>query len=192
MNILIMLLVLFAQQAVWANGTTLSRSTRHLLKTGLLFNLEKPITNTREGDATARSIAFMEIYRLSDRVDEAREIVEAEHGVEALDDLNYLLKLQEVADSLDVEIDFKTAMVIRIAMRAKEYVTKDDLVEFRKEITQEIEEPKRTPAQRKAWRNTPHLDAPLTTQDLERREKIRMKFLKKWRAILERKKAKKR
>ena len=50
------------------------------------------------------------------------------------------------------------------------------------------EEPKRTAAQRRAWKNTPHLDAPLTTQDIERRERIE----KKWRAMLEREKAKKR
>ena len=49
------------------------------------------------------------------------------------------------------------------------------------------EEPKRTAAQRKAWKNTPHLDAPVTDYDLERREMTK----KKWRAMLEKGKEKK-
>ena len=125
MNIVIMLVVLLAQQAVWANGT-LTNKTRYLLKTGLLFKLGSPITNFtkiddigRRTDDIERRTSLREIYRVSDRVDEARKIVEAEHGAEELKIFNYILKLQEAADSLGVDIDLKSAMAIRIAMSDK-------------------------------------------------------------------------
>ena len=121
-----MLLVLFAQQAVWANGTLTSR-TRHLLKTGLLFKLEKIITGDdsvidhyhieaiKRKDALERTIALREIYLKPNGADEAHEIVEAEHGVEGLDNFYYLLKLQETADSFGIEVDFKGALAVKDA-----------------------------------------------------------------------------
>ena len=127
MNIFIMLVVLLAQQAVWANGT-LTHKTRHLLKTGLLFKLEKTITTDvyprehyvetiKQMDAIERRVALREIYLKPNGVNQAREIVETEHGAEELNNFNYMLKLQEEADLLGVDVDLKTAMVIRIAMR---------------------------------------------------------------------------
>ena len=130
MNILVMLVVLLAQQAVLANGA-LTQRTKHLLKTGLLFKLEKTTTDfglhadasfreaIKKIDAIERRVALREIYRVSARTDEAREIVAVEHGAEELKIFNYILKLQEAADSLGVDIDLKSAMAIRIAMSDK-------------------------------------------------------------------------
>ena len=120
-----MLLVLLAQQAVWANGLT--SKTRQLLKTGLLFKLEKPITSSvAENDTRERRAVLREIYLSSDRVNRAREIVEAEHGVERLNDFNYLLKLQEVADSLVEDVEYVAKLADSLGVKV-ERVTKDDV-----------------------------------------------------------------
>ena len=41
--------------------------------------------------------------------------------------------------------------------------------------------PKKTAAQKRHWKNTPHIDAPLTDKDIKRREEQD----KRWRAIIE-------
>ena len=41
--------------------------------------------------------------------------------------------------------------------------------------------PERNRAQKRHWKNTPHIDAPLTDEDIERREEQN----KRWRAIIE-------
>ena len=111
------LLSIAVSQLAYAKGQ-LTRTTRHLLKSGGIFKLElRPAGKTFTGTAThARLAALREINGSPSLTEEALSIVATEHGEVAHKRLKRLLKFEDTADSLGVELNLNTAPVVQVVM----------------------------------------------------------------------------
>ena len=137
MKFLVILGLLLLQQSLFAKGT-LSRSTRYLLESGEIFKLELLKAGIEPGNYSSvlgtrsRLEALREINSSPELLKEAQSIVKAEHGTEKLNYLDNLLSFELAADSLGVELNLNTALVVLVAWSDR-YATKDDLDEVVKE-----------------------------------------------------------
>lgn len=137
MKFLVILGLLLLQQTLSAKST-LSRSTSYLLESGKIFQLEllkagkEPGRHARVLDTRSRLEALREINSSPELLKEAQSIVKAEHGTEKLNYLDNLLGFERTADSLGVELNLNTALVVLVAWSDR-YATKDDLDEAVKE-----------------------------------------------------------
>ena len=127
MKFLIILSLFLASQVVLANGS-LSSATRYYLKSGKILK----VPQYKE----ARVESLKEINSSPTLLEEARNLVEAEHGAESLTLLENILKAQEVADALDIELDanvFAVAQIINYLNKDTNFTTnlttKQDLAE---------------------------------------------------------------
>ena len=104
-------------QLAYAKGQ-LTRTTRHLLKSGEIFKLElRPSGKTYTGSGTQiRLSALSEINSSPSLTEEALGIVATEHGEDTLKRLKRLLKFEDTAASLGVELNLNTAPVVQVVM----------------------------------------------------------------------------
>ena len=114
-------------QIVSANAS-LSHTTKTLLKTKTLLG----IGQLASGDIQ-RLAPLKEIIKSPALIEEARKIVEEEHGVEKLTYLNQLLRYQQVADSLGVELKLDEALIIQLAVNSQS-VTENLYKEVRRAV----------------------------------------------------------
>lgn len=129
MNFLIVLSLFLVSQGGLANG--LSSTTRYYLSSGKIFKIPRY--------KLARVESFKEINSSPTLLEEARNLVEAEHGAERLLYLEHIMKAQEVADILDTELDtnvLTVAQMINHQTKVAELATKEDLESVRDEIIQ--------------------------------------------------------
>ena len=130
MNFLIILSLFLASHAVLANG--LSSTTKYYLRSGKIFKIPRY--------KEARVESFKEINSSPTLLEEARNLVEAEHGAEKLPYLEHILKAQEVADTLDTELDINVLIVAQMLNHqttGTELATKEDLEKVGDEVTKE-------------------------------------------------------
>lgn len=129
MKFLLVLGLFLAQQTVFAGGS-LSQSTRFLLKSGHIFELElmhagKPVAGRYRKflDTRNRLLALSKINSSPALIEEAQNLVEATHGADKVVHLNSLLGLVSTADSLGIELNLSTAPVVMAAMFGKNMQT---------------------------------------------------------------------
>ena len=107
MNFLIVLSLFLVSQAVLAKGS-LSSTAKYYLSSGKIFKINAFLS--KEG----RMESLKEINSSPTLTEEARNLVEAEHGAEKLPYLEHMLKAQEVADTLGTDLDINVFTVATI------------------------------------------------------------------------------
>ena len=135
MNFLIVLSLFLASQAVVAKGS-LSSLTKNYLRKGDLLKLN--VTGAWRADV------IREINSSPTLLEEARNIVLAEHGEDKLLYFEHILKVQQVADLLGIEdsgeISLKTftiAYLINHMAMSSNLATKEYLEKESDEVTEE-------------------------------------------------------
>ena len=132
MRLLVVLSLLLVSRGVVANKS-LSPLTKVYLKTGEIFKINLKFQNDKEW----RMESLREINKSPSLLEEARNLVEAEHGAEKLPYLEYVLKYQEVADTLGTKPDMKiftAAYLIKQMAMNSNFATKEDLENVYDEI----------------------------------------------------------
>ena len=137
MNFLIVLSLFLMSQAVLAKGSvakvTLSSTAKNHLSSGQMFNIKLYSSFDKEW----RMKVLREINSSPAFQEEARVLVETEHGAEKLPYLEHILKAQEVADTLDVELDMNVLMIAQMInhqTKGTDLATKEDLENARDEV----------------------------------------------------------
>ena len=134
MKCLVVLSLLLLTQAVFATSPqslSLSSTAKHFLKEGSLFKLEllfakeifsrSPHSTIRQRLSVLKEIGSSPVLE-----EEARNLVLVEHGEQKVETLNQLIKIQNIADSLEVDINLSTAFIIQMAMIQNEFAIRDD------------------------------------------------------------------
>lgn len=113
MKFLVILGLFLSQQTVFAGGL-LSQSTKHLLKSGSIFKLQLPFYGKAAPGTVASDqlSALAEINSSPELIEEARSVVEVEHGADMLNSLEELLEFKRVAESLGVELSIATSLLV--------------------------------------------------------------------------------
>ena len=127
MKKLIVLSLFLVSQAVLAKGGFTAQA-QHYLKTGEILKL------TFVSDLSKEWLmeSLREINSSPTLVEEARNLVEAEHGAEKLPYLEHMLKAQEVADTLGIELDIHVLTIAQ--MINYQTASKKDVEDARDEV----------------------------------------------------------